>query len=91
VPVQTGPVKKDIAVACPTQVPPEMPRKALQDGIEGVVKAQIIIRDGVVQEVSILSGPRVYHAAVRAAMLQYKCQSGSGEVIATQEFAFKIE
>jgi protein TonB len=68
-----------------------MPRKALQDGTEGVVKAQAIIKDGVVIDVSIISGPRVFHAPVRAAMMQYKCVSGTGEVVATQEFAFKIE
>jgi protein TonB len=91
VPVQTGPVKKDIAVACPSQVAPEMPRKALQDGTEGVVKAEVTIKDGAVIDVSILSGPRVFHAAVRAAMMQYKCLSGAGETKAVQEFAFKIE
>ncbi|MGI9134387.1 MAG: energy transducer TonB [Rhodoferax sp.] len=90
-PVHTGPTRSDMRVACPTQVPPEMPRKALQDGTEGVVKAQALIKDGVVQEVTILSGPRVFHAAVRAAMLQYKCVSGTAEVLATQEFAFRIE
>jgi protein TonB len=68
-----------------------MPRKALQDGTEGVVKAQALIRNGVVQEVTILSGPRVFHTPVRNAMLQYKCVSDSGDVIATQEFVFKID
>jgi periplasmic protein TonB len=83
--------RAEIGVACPTQVKPEMPRKALQEGIEGVVKAQVVIRNGAVQDVTILSGPRVFHAAVRDAMLQYKCVSGSGDVIATQEFVFKID
>ena len=79
-------------MACPTQVAPEMPRKATQDGTEGVVKAQATIRDGVVRDVSILSGPRVFHAAVKAAMMQYKCSgAGSGELLATQEFVFKLE
>ena len=68
-----------------------MPRKALQDGTTGVVRAQALIRDGVVKEVTILSGPRVFHAAVRAAMLQYKCTAEPGDVLATQEFGFKIE
>lgn len=85
------PPKPNINVACPTQVAPEMPRKALQEGAEGVVKAQVTIKDGMVQEVTILSGPRVFHAAVRNAMMQYKCVSGAGEVQATQEFSFKIE
>jgi len=83
--------RTEMGVVCPSQVPPEMPRKALQDGIDGVVRAQALIRDGVVREVTILSGPRVFHAAVRNAMLQYKCKSEPGDVLATQEFAFKIE
>ena len=90
-PVPAGPVRASIGVACPTQVAPEMPRKALQDGVEGVVRAQATIRDGVVKDVTILSGPRVFHAAVKAAMMQYKCVADSGEVIATQEFGFKID
>lgn len=84
--------RSDIAVACPTQVPPEMPRKALQDGTVGVVRAQAVISGGQVKSVEILSGPRVFHAAVRQAMMQYKCTNdGSGDVIATQEFNFKVE
>jgi len=91
-PVQTGPRVSSMGVACPTQVPPAMPRKALQDGTEGVVKAQIHIgKGGVIKEVTILSGPRVFHAAVKEAMMQYKCVSEGGDVIATQEFNFKIE
>jgi protein TonB len=80
-----------MVVACPGQVPPRMPRKALRDGTEGVVKAQALIRDGAVREVTILSGPRVFHDAVRQAMLQYRCEGGRGEVLATQEFVFRIE
>lgn len=83
--------RPDIRVACPTQVQPEMPRKAIQEGAEGVVRAEITIRDGVVRDVNVVSGPRVFHAAVRNAVMQYKCQAGSGEVKATQEFVFKLE
>lgn len=80
----------DVAALCATQVRPEMPRKALQEGIEGVVQAQAVIRDGVVRDVTIVSGPRVFHSAVRDAMLQYKCARGDGrEVVAAQEFVFK--
>jgi protein TonB len=69
-----------------------MPRKATQDGTEGKVVAQATIRDGVVRDVAILSGPRVFHNAVKAAMMQYKCTgAGSGELLATQEFVFKLE
>ena len=90
-PVPVGPVRKSIGVACPTQVAPEMPRKAIQDGTTGVVKAQILIKGGVIQDVTILSGPRVFHAAVKAAMMQYKCMTDGGEVLATQEFDFKLD
>ena len=86
-----APTRTDIRLACPTQAQPEMPRKATQDGTEGVVKAQATIRDGAVRDVVILSGPRVFHAAVKAAMMQYKCTSGTGEIVATQEFVFKLE
>jgi protein TonB len=68
-----------------------MPRKATQDGVEGLVKAQIHIKNGTIVEVTILSGPRVFHAAVKAAMMQYKCVSDEGDVLATQEFNFKLE
>ena len=90
-PPAPAPNRSDIRVACPTQVSPEMPRKATQDGTEGVVKASAVIRDGAVREVNILSGPRVFHAAVKAAMMQYKCSSGMGDIVATQEFVFKLE
>jgi len=55
------------------------------------VKAQARISGGQVKEVTILSGPRVYHSAVKAAMQQYQCVSSAEEIIATQEFEFKIE
>ncbi len=90
-PVVTGPKRTSIGLACPTQVAPEMPRRALQDGIEGVVKAQIRIKGGTIVDVTILSGPRVFHAAVKEAMMQYTCVTDGGEVIATQEFNFKVE
>ena len=90
-PVAVGPKRAAIGVACPTQVAPEMPRRAIQDGTEGVVKAQILIKNGVVQEVTILSGPRVFHAAVKSAIQQYKCVADGPEVLATQEFSFKVE
>ena len=85
------PARAEMSVVCPTQAKPEMPRQAIREGVEGVVRAQALIRDGSVKEVTILSGPRVLHAAVRNAMLQYKCVSEGGDVIATQEFVFKIE
>lgn len=90
-PPKPAPNRNDIRVACPTQVAPEMPRKALQDGSEGVVRAQVVIKDGAVRDVTILSGPRVFHNAVKAAMMQYQCTVDATEIVATQEFVFKIE
>ncbi|NBS46882.1 MAG: hypothetical protein EBS99_07595 [Betaproteobacteria bacterium] len=70
---------------------PVMPRRAIQAGIEGVVRAQAVIRDGAVKEVNILSGPRELHGAVRDAMLQYKCVTEAAEIRAIQEFNFKLD
>lgn len=85
------PRRTEIGVACPTQVKPQMPVQALRQGIGGVVRAQALIRDGAVREVTILSGPRVFHDVVRAAMLQYRCNAEGGAVLADQEFAFKLD
>ena len=90
-PAAAKPARSEMGVACPTQVAPEMPKRAIQDGTFGVVRAQALIKDGAVREVTILSGPRVFHAAVKAAMMQYKCTTDNGEMMATQEFSFKIE
>ncbi len=83
--------KQDIGVVCPTQAPPSMPTKAIRDGIEGTVRAQVTIINGEIKEVTILSGNRVFHSAVKEAMMQYKCKSMATEVTETQEFSFKIE
>ncbi len=91
VPAVAKPNTSDLRVACPTQVSPEMPRKAIQDGAEGVVRASALIKDGVIRDITILSGPRVFHGAVKAAMLQYQCTAMAGEVVATQEFVFKLQ
>jgi len=90
-PAAVGPKRAAIGVVCPTQVAPDMPRRAIQEGAEGVVKAQILIKNGVVQEVTIVSGPTVFHAAVRKAIGQYKCVADGPEVLATQEFSFKLD
>lgn len=83
--------RADITVVCPTQVRPSMPGKASRDGIEGVVRAQVVIRDGSVVKVEILSGPPIFRGPVRDAMLQYRCVQGAGEMVATQEFVFRFE
>ena len=87
----TAALPADIALVCPTQVAPVMPRLAVRGGITGVVKAQAVIVDGEVRDVRILSGPPVFHNAVRTAMRQYRCASNRVEVLATQEFNFKVD
>lgn len=83
-----------IGVACPTQVQPKMPTRAIREGIGGSVTAQATIKNGKVTAVEILnSTPRgVFDSAVRAAMMQYGCPSvGGDEVKAVQSFDFKLE
>ncbi len=87
-PVPKDPAEQKIGLACPQQVAPVMPARAIQDGIQGVVVAKLLIVGGVPKEVTIVSGPKVFHNAVRAAMMRYECKT-SGEVVATQEFKFK--
>lgn len=83
--------KPDVHIACPKQIAPTMPRQALRDGTQGVVTAQAVIRDGAVRDVTILSGPSVFHAAVRKAMMQYECTQTPIEIVVTQDFNFKFE
>ena len=85
------PRSASIGSICPTQVQPEMPRRAIREGISGTVVARVRIANGVVQDVSIISGPRVFHEPVMAAIRQYKCAASSGELEATQEFVFKLD
>lgn len=87
----SAPSRSEMAVVCPTQAKPAMPSQAAREGTEGSVRAQALIREGAVREVTILSGPRVFHSAVRSAMLRYKCLSEASDVVATQEFFFKLE
>lgn len=82
----------DIAVICPKQARPEMPPRAVADGVSGTVRVELRIAANKVADVKIVSGPRVFHNAVRVALAQYECQTEAGQdVIATQEFAFKVE
>jgi protein TonB len=90
-PAPPAPAKVEIAVVCPQQVQPEMPGKAIREGTNGVVRAEARINGGKVQEVKILSGPRVFHDAVRKAMSQYVCTSSAADVVATQEFKFELK
>lgn len=91
-PVPAGPVIANIGVACPKQVKPEVPEKAVDDGISGTVKAEVHIRNGKVADIRFVSGPRVFYSAVRAALEQYECvASGDTDVVATQDFTFQVQ
>jgi len=89
--VPAMPEKVSAALICPNQVPPEIPRKALLDNIQGLVQAQAVVLDGHIKDVRILSGPRVFHEAVKSAMQQYKCSVHSSPVVAMQSFNFSFE
>jgi protein TonB len=88
-PVLTG--KVAIGVVCPTQVKPVMPMAARQAGISGVVKARAVVRAGRVTDVQILEGPKIFHAAVKAAMSAYQCDVNAQEATAEQEFVFQLD
>ena len=78
------------ATYCAHQPKPEMPKIALQSGRSGTVKAEALIVNGRVRDVTIYSGPTIYHDAVRKAMMKYQC-SGVGAIAGTQEFNFKLD
>ncbi len=83
-----------MGVACATQVKPDLPVKALREGISGTVRARATIKGGKVVAVEIVSAqPRgVFDNAVRNAMMQYGCQAaGDDEIKADQTFDFKVE
>ena len=78
-------------LVCPRQVRPDMPALAIEEGIGGTVVARARVLHGRVDEVSIVSGPRVFHATVRRAMLRYRCEDlGDRAVTVTQEFSFRL-
>ena len=78
-------------VYCPVQVGPEVPQRAIKEGIVGLVKVKLTVTNEEVQKVEFLSGPPVYFPAVRQAISQYRCTtSGSGSATVTQEFDFRM-
>jgi protein TonB len=88
------PVLASIGVACQKLVAPIMPPRAVEEGINGTVKARITIRNSKVVSVDIVSAkPRgVFDAAVKAAMMKYSCQTdGDQTVTAEQDFQFKLD
>lgn len=81
----------DIAIVCPVQVKPEMPARAVAEGIVGSVTARATLRGSKVVRVDIMQStpPGVFDAAVRRAMSQYQCKvDGSDDVVVEQSFDF---
>ncbi len=76
---------------CHRQVRPDMPALAIEEGIGGTVIAHARVQHGRVSEVHIVSGPAIFHDAVRRAMLRYRCEDlGDRAVTVTQEFSFRL-
>lgn len=81
----------DIAIVCPVQAKPDMPPRALAEGIVGAVTARATIKGGKVVRVDIVKStpPGVFDASVRRAMAQYQCKvDGDGQVVVEQSFDF---
>ncbi|MDB5776538.1 MAG: tonB [Herbaspirillum sp.] len=82
-----------MTLACPVQVAPEMPAKALAMGIAGRVVARAKIQSGKVISVDILKSepPGVFDAAVKSAMMRYQCENNSTDIVAAdQTFNFTL-
>jgi len=75
-------------LVCPSQVSPQFPQRAADDGLSGKVRAQIKVSNSSVQDIEILSGPRVFHASVKSAIMQYKCLPTEGIVTFIQDYDF---
>lgn len=75
---------------CPTQVQPEIPRKAIREGRSGSVTVKAMVKGGKIVDIEIVRSdpPRVFDDAVREALMQYHCVE-DGPV--TQEFVFKLD
>jgi protein TonB len=56
-----------------------------------VVVAELTIDGGRVVNTRIVSGPRVFHAAVMAATRAYSCKQLDHSVLVTQEFNFTLD
>ena len=81
----------DVEIVCPVQAKPEMPPRALAEGISGEVAARATIKGGKVVHVDIVRStpPGVFDASVRRAMFQYQCKvDGGDQVVVEQSFDF---
>jgi hypothetical protein len=81
----------EFPVRCAEQVKPYLPHAVRVAGIEGLVEATVLIKDGAVLEVLAISGPPALHATVILALARYKCTRLPEPVIAKQKFDFRFD
>jgi protein TonB len=70
---------------------PQFPKEAIVKRINGVVNVTVVVKDGVVAEILQMTGPRVYHNAVKDALAKYRCAASSMPIIASQTFNFQVD
>ena len=69
-----------------------MPGLAAEEGLGGTVTARAVVVHGRVRRVRIVSGPELFHGAVRRAMRQYRCDDRGDQPIAVvQTFRFSVQ
>lgn len=73
---------------CSTKAAPTMPLIAAVKQIPGEVVASARIKDGTLDEITIVSGPAVFHDAVVAALKAYKCPGAPDGTVISQQFTF---
>ncbi len=70
---------------------PVMPRAAIDHHTSGVVWARLLMDHGVVRDVAIIDGPKVFHESVRQALFNYACSAQFPSMQAHQEFNFQAD
>jgi hypothetical protein len=73
------------------QVAPEFPRGARWNGTSGSVEVKFSVKEGIVEDITILSGQEDYHQSVKSALRRYQCRKYSFPVEIKQSFNFKLE
>lgn len=69
-----------------------MPELAVEEGLGATVTARAVVVHGRVHRVRLVSGPELFDAAVRRAMLQYRCDDrGSQPIAVVQTFRFSVQ
>jgi hypothetical protein len=81
-------VYEDPKGVCSTKAAPTMPLIAAVKQIPGEVVASARIKDGTLEEITIVSGLAVFHDAVIAALEAYKCPGAAEGTVISQQFTF---